>query len=246
MTDLLMITIIGTLVGVVGTGIGGLISLFIVKPSSKFLGLLLGVTSGIMLSVVTFDLLPEAYNIAGLGIEILGILLGVITVVLIEGLFPTDKGNNSSGSKSHFFRTGALMGIAIAIHNFPEGLAIGSGYMYTSKMGLTMAMIIALHDLPEGLAMAAPLRLSGSSAMKVVFFTVMAGIPTGIGAFIGAVLGSVSDFLIGLCLAFAGGTMLYITCGEMIPDAKSFHNGRASGLGIVVGFIIGIVVSVSL
>lgn len=199
-----------------------------------------------MLSVVTFDLLPEAYNIAGLGTEILGILLGVITVVFLEGLFPNNKGKNLSSSKSHFFRTGALMGIAIAIHNFPEGLAIGSGYMFTSKMGMTMAIVIALHDLPEGLAMAAPLRLSGSSAMKVVFFTVMAGIPTGIGAFIGAVLGSVSDFLIGLCLAFAGGTMLYITCGEMIPDAKSLHNGRASSLGIVIGFIIGIVVSMSL
>jgi ZIP family zinc transporter len=80
----------------------------------------------------------------------------------------------------------------------------------------------------------------------VIFLTVMAGIPTGIGAFIGAVLGSVSNFLIGLCLAFAGGTMLYITCGEMIPDAKSLHSGRASSLGIVVGFIIGIVVSMSL
>ncbi|SCG81842.1 zinc transporter, ZIP family [Proteiniborus sp. DW1] len=246
MTEVVVITIIGTLVGTIGTGLGGLISLFIVKPSSKFLGVLFGITSGLMLSVVAFDLLPEAYNIAGLGTEILGILLGVIVVVFIEKFFPDNKNKKPSSSKSHFFRTGALIGIAIAIHNFPEGLAIGSGYMYTSKMGITMAIIIALHDLPEGLAMAAPLRLSGSSTVKVIFLTVMAGIPTGIGAFIGAVLGSVSNFLIGLCLAFAGGTMLYITCGEMIPDAKSLHSGRASSLGIVVGFIIGIVVSMSL
>ncbi len=246
MTQALVITIIGTLVGVVGTGLGGLISLCIVKPSSRFLGILMGITSGLMLSVVAFDLLPEAYEIAGLGTEILGILFGVIIVVFVEGFFPVNKGKNLSGSKNHFFRTGALLGIAIAIHNLPEGLAIGSGYMFTSKMGITMAIIIALHNLPEGLAMAAPLRLSGSSAFKVMMLTILAGIPTGIGAFIGAILGGVSDFFIGLCLAFAGGTMLYITCGEMIPDAKSLHNGRASGLGIVVGFIIGIIVSVSL
>ncbi|WIV12205.1 ZIP family metal transporter [Proteiniborus sp. MB09-C3] len=247
MSQTLIITIIGTLVGVVGTGLGGLIALFIVKPSSRFLGILIGITSGIMLSVVAFDLLPESYEIAGLGTEILGILLGVLTVVIIEGFFPANKKNKtSSNSKVHFFRTGALLGIAIAIHNLPEGLAIGSGYMFTSKMGITMAIIIALHNFPEGLAMAAPLRLSGSSAFRVVLYTILVGIPTGIGAFIGALLGSVSNFFIGLCLAFAGGTMLYITCGEMIPDAKSLHGGRASAIGIVLGFIIGIVVSVSL
>lgn len=247
MTQALLITIIGTLVGVVGTGLGGLIALFIVKPSSRFLGILLGITSGIMLSIVTFDLLPESYKISGLTTEILGILLGVITVVFIEGFFPVNKASNfSPNSKGQFFRTGALLGIAIAIHNLPEGLAIGSGYMLTSRMGMTMALIIALHNFPEGLAMATPLRLSGSSAFKVVFFTLFVGIPTGIGAFLGALLGGVSDFFIGLCLAFAGGTMLYITCGEMIPSAKNIHNGRASTIGIIIGFVIGIVLSVKL
>lgn len=247
MTQTILITVIGTFVGIVGTGLGGIISLFIVKPSSRFIGVLLGITSGLMLSVVTFDLLPEAYAIGGLGTEILGILLGVITVVFIEGFFPiNNKSESLSISKKHFFRTGALLGIAIAIHNLPEGLAVGSGYMFTSKLGITMAIIIALHNFPEGLAMAAPLRLSGTSAFKVVLLTILAGIPTGIGAFIGALLGSVSNFFIGLCLAFAGGTMLYITCGEMIPDAKSLHKGRASTMGIVIGFVIGIVVSVNM
>lgn len=247
MSQTFIITFIGTLVGIIGTGLGGLISLFIVRPSSRFLGFLLGITSGLMLSVVAFDLLPEAQEIAGLGTEILGILLGVGTVVFIEGLFPNSKkDNNPQHSKRHFLKTGALLGIAIAIHNLPEGLAIGSGYMFTSKMGITMAIIIALHNFPEGLAMAAPLRLSGSSNFKIVLLTILAGIPTGIGAFIGAFLGGISEFFIGLCLAFAGGTMLYITCGEMIPDAKSIHKGRASGIGIVIGFIIGIIVSMSL
>src|SRR5690554_6919623 len=98
LSEVLVITIIGTLVGVVGTGLGGLISLVIVKPSSRFLGVLLGITSGLMLSVVTFDLLPEAYNIAGLGIEILGILLGVLIILFIEGLFPTNKNRSLSDS----------------------------------------------------------------------------------------------------------------------------------------------------
>lgn len=251
MYQIIIITIIGTIVGIVGTGLGGLLSVFIVKPSSRFIGILLGITSGLMLSVVTFDLLPEAYEVGGLGTEILGIFLGVVTVAFIEGFFPINTTNSTTkklttSSKRHFFRTGALLGISIAIHNLPEGLAVGSGYMINSKMGTAMALIIALHNFPEGLSMATPLRLSGTSIFKVLLLTILAGIPTGLGAFLGAVLGNVSDFFIGLCLAFAGGTMLYITCGEMIPDAKNVHRGRASSIGIVLGFIIGIVVSMKL
>lgn len=247
MSQILSITIIGSLVGILGTGLGGLFALFIVKPSSRFVGVLLGITSGIMLSIVTFDLLPESYNISGLSTEILGIFLGVGTVALLEGFYPIiNNSKASSNAKSGFLKTGLLLGIAIAIHNLPEGLAIGSGYMLTTKMGITMALVIALHNFPEGLAMALPLKLSGSSGFKVILFTVLAGIPTGIGAFIGAVLGGLSNFFIGLCLAFAGGTMLYITCGEMIPSAKDLHKGRASALGIVVGFIIGLVISIRL
>lgn len=244
---ILFITILGTAVGIIGTGLGGLAALFIVKPSSRFIGVLLGFTSGIMLSIVTFDLLPESYNISGLATEILGICLGVLTVVLVEGFFPVV--NNSKppyNSKTSFLKTGLLLGVAIGIHNLPEGLAIGSGYMLTSKMGITMALVIALHNFPEGLAMAMPLRLSGTSAFKIVFFTFLAGVPTGIGAFIGAILGGLSDFFIALCLAFAGGTMLYITCGEMIPSAKALHKGRASAIGIALGFIIGLIISIKL
>lgn len=247
MSDILMITIIGTIVGVLGTGLGGVAALFIVRPNTRFIGVVLGITSGIMLSVVCFDLLPEAYEISGLFVEILGIVLGIITILLIEELFPSfDKVKYKKGYDKSFIKTGALLGIGIAIHNFPEGLAIGSGFMFTPEMGITMALVIALHDLPEGVAMATPLRIGGSSRLKVVLLALLAGIPTGVGTLFGAMLGSVSDFFIGLCLSFAGGTMLYITCGELIPNAKALHKGRASTIGLVIGFIFGIIVTVKL
>ncbi len=98
-----------------------------------------------------------------------------------------------------------------------------------------------LHDIPEGLAMAIPMKINKAGPLKIVLYTLLIGVPTGLGAFIGAYLGSISPLIIALCLAFAGGTMLYIICDEMIPSAKELHKGRASSIGVVLGFIIGVV-----
>jgi ZIP family zinc transporter len=246
MSSITVTSIIGFAVGIIGTGLGGIIALTIINPNNRFLGMLLGATGGLMLAVVTFDLLPEAYSIGGLLIEIIGIFLGIVLVFIVEDIIPNKDISNLTAQKMRFLRTGILIGIGIALHNFPEGLAIGSGFMFTKAIGIKMALVIALHDLPEGIAMATPLKLSGYSKLKVLFMTLLSGIPTGVGAFIGAVLGSVSDLLIALCMAFAGGTMLYITCGEIIPNSKTLHKGRASTIGVVLGFVLGIIITVKL
>ncbi|KPU27407.1 zinc permease [Caloranaerobacter sp. TR13] len=245
MSSIFITTIIGSLVGITGTGLGGLTALSIVKSNNKFLSSLLGFTSGLMLAVVTFDLLPEAFSIGGLFTEIIGILLGILTVILIEDFIPVFYKTYHKTSKSNFLKTGIILGVGIAIHNLPEGLAIGSSFMFTTQMGFNIALVIALHNIPEGIAMATPLRISGMSKIKVLLLTLLSGVPTGVGAFIGAVLGNISDFFISLCLAFAGGTMLYITCGELIPNAKKLYSGRASTIGLTIGFIIGIVIVVN-
>ncbi|MTI66366.1 MAG: ZIP family metal transporter [Firmicutes bacterium] len=242
MYELLMNTLIGVLVGVLGTGLGGILSLTLIKPNKKFLSFLLGSTAGIMLSIVTFDLLPEAQHIGGIFTEIVGIILGIILVIFIEDLLPKEHFKACSTKEKSMLKAGILMGIGIAIHNLPEGLAVGSGFMLTSEMGMKVAFVIALHNIPEGIAMATPLRLSGYSKPKVLILTLLCGLPTGIGAFFGAFLGSISNFFIALCLSFAAGTMLYITCGELIPSAKRIHNGKSSTLGVIFGFILGILI----
>jgi len=246
MSSILVTGLIGALVGMVGTGLGGLAAISFVKPKTRYLGFILGATSGLMLAVVTFDLLPNAYEIGGLWTEILGIILGILLVFYIEDFLPQESHLFSAKGQDGFFRSGILLGVGIAIHNFPEGLAVGSGFMITPKMGITMAIVIALHNMPEGIAMATPLRISGFPKLKVLLLTIASGIPTGIGALIGALLGSVSSFFIALCLSFAGGTMLYITCGELIPNAKALHKGRTSTVGLVLGFIIGIIITMKL
>ena len=113
-------------------------------------------------------------------------------------------------NKNKLLKTGIIVSIGLAIHNFPEGLAIGSGFEASIKLGLSLAIAICLHDIPEGISMAVPMKNGGMSARKVIFYVVLSGITTGIGAFFGVIIGSISEQIISLCLSFAAGAMLYI------------------------------------
>lgn len=233
MDYILYVTLIGFLVGVIGTGLGGVLSLFI-KNTNRIMSFLLGLTGGFMLFIVTFHLLPESYYVSGShAITVLGITIGIIMILFIEN-------HIDRLAKNPYIKSSLLLGISIAAHNFPEGLALGSSFLTMSNLGPTLALAMMIHDIPEGIAMAIPMKINREPRLKIVLLTLLIGIPTGIGAFLGAYLGTFSPSIIALCLSFAGGTMLYIICDEIIPSAKSLHKGRASSFGIVLGFIAGI------
>ena len=137
------------------------------------------------------------------------------------------------------------MMLGIAVHNFPEGLAVGSGFEASAHLGLSLALVIGVHDIPEGMAMAVPMKAGGMATWKVIFYSVLAGVPMGFGALVGALLGEISQEIIALCLSFAAGAMLYVVCGDLIPESKSIYKGRLSTIGNILGIIIGIIISVS-
>lgn len=245
MSRLFAVTCIGFLCGMIGTGLGGLITFFLGNPTKRFMAVLLGFTSGIMISVVCFDLLPEAFDMGGVFLSLAGIVLGVGMILLVELFLPERISENYSGGFD-FVRSGILLGIGIAIHNFPEGLAVGSGFAASDYLGLGLAIVISFHDMPEGIAMAAPLKMGGVNRLKILLYTVLAGIPMGLGAFTGELLGKISHVFICLCLSFAGGSMLYITCGEMIPKTHNIYKGRISTIGMIAGILCGIIITTSI
>ena len=91
--------------------------------------------------------------------------------------------------------------------------------------------------------MAVPMKNGGMKKSKVIFYVVLSGITTGIGAFFGAIVGSISQEIIAICLSFAAGAMLYIVSGELVPESNQFYKGRISALGNMLGFLIGIFVT---
>jgi ZIP family zinc transporter len=241
LNKILLITIIGTMVGMAGTGAGGAISLLFRNPGSRFMSIALGFSGGLMLSVVTFDLLPEAFRLGGLPLGIAGVVAGVIITTLIDENLP-DFDNIAKG-RGKYFKMGLLLALGLALHNFPEGLAIGSGFTAGGSLGTGLSIVIGMHDIPEGVAVAAPMSISGVSKRKALLFTLLTAIPTGIGAFIGALLGELSQVFVTLCLASAGGTMLYIVCGELIPKSRTLFENFLSTFGILTGIIIGIIIT---
>ena len=105
-----------------------------------------------MLAIICFDLIPEALEITSIATVILGILLGIIIMigcdVVVQRKFNRKAQNQQ---KSQLLKTGMVVSIVLALHNFPEGLAIGSGFGASLTLGYSLAIAICLHDIPEGI-----------------------------------------------------------------------------------------------
>lgn len=235
-------TLIGLFFGTFGTTIGGIIGVTFKNTSKKFLSFILALASGLMISIVCFDLLPEALEISGIPQIILGLIAGVFTMigcdVLVQKKFNTNIKYKSSTNT--LLKTGIIVSIGLALHNFPEGLAIGSGFGASLKLGYSLAIAILLHDIPEGVSMAVPMKNGGMKVSKVIFYVILSGVTTGVGAFFGALIGNISQTVIAMCLSFAAGAMLYIVSGELIPESNKLYKGRMSSIGNILGFILGI------
>lgn len=246
MNELLKTTLLGLFFGTFGTTLGGILGVILKSPSKKILGFILSLASGLMTAVVCFELVPEALELANIYNILLGIILGIICMIFCD-LFVEKKFKSSKfllNNKSSLIKTGMIVSIGLAIHNFPEGLAIGSGFEASIKLGYSLALAIALHDIPEGISMAVPMKNGGIKTYKVIFCVVLSGITTGIGAFFGAIIGNISQTIIAMCLAFAAGAMLYIVSGELIPESNKLYKGRMNAIGNIVGFILGIFSSI--
>ncbi len=162
----------------------------------------------------------------------------IVCDVLVQEKF-NNKERKSANTNS-LLKTGIIVSIGLALHNFPEGLAIGSGFGASLKLGYSLALAILLHDIPEGVSMAVPMKNGGMKKTKVIFYVILSGITTGIGAFFGALVGTISQEIIAICLSFAAGAMLYIVSGELIPESNKLYRGRIASIGNILGFILGI------
>ena len=245
MNNLLKTTLIGLFFGTFGTTIGGIIGVTFKNTSKKFLSFVLAFASGLMISIVCFDLIPEAFNLTGIVNIFIGIMFGIVTMIVCDILVDR-KFNNKikfKDNKNTLLKTGIIVSIGLAIHNIPEGLAIGSGFEASTKLGLSLALAICFHDVPEGISMALPMKTGGMKVYKVMLYVILSGIATGIGALIGGIIGRISEQIISLCLSFAAGAMLYIVSGELVPESNKLYHGRMTALGNIFGIVIGIIVT---
>lgn len=243
MNEIIKTSILGLFFGTFGTTLGGIIGISLNKVSNRFLSSILSFASGLMISVICFDLIPESLEIGNVFSTIIGIFLGIIGMFFCDVLVEKKFSQSSRKVSNSMLKTGIVVSIGLAIHNFPEGLAIGSGLGASFKLGLSLAIAICFHDIPEGISMALPMKTGGMSKSKIIFYVILSGVTTGIGAFFGAIVGQISSSVIAICLSFAAGAMLYIVSGELTPEANKLYSGKFSILGNVLGFVIGMIVT---
>jgi len=248
--------------GILAMGFGGLISAVLFKRSSeKIICWLLSFAAGIMTSVVCFGLMPEAVKLSGMTASVLGLVLGILVIMLLNSIvdrITESKGDNLYVHHTHeelyhqtsvihnpkkMLRSGIIMIIAIGLHNVPEGIAIGAGGSHDLNLGLLIAFMIALHNIPEGMAIAAPLLAGGVNRGKAVLLTLVCGFTTVVGALLGVLIGNISDFAVALSLSAAGGAMLYVVFGEIIPQTVVMTKSRAAPLITLFGIILGLIMT---
>ncbi|MBC8531701.1 ZIP family metal transporter [Gehongia tenuis] len=223
--------------GVLGTALGGGLAFFLGNPKDRTLSAVMSFCAGLMLAVVCFDLIPSSLASGGFALGFGGVLFGVGTGMVVDSLIMRLKRDDKV---SPLVRAGLMLVIGVALHNFPEGLAVGVGFIKSVSYGVGMCLVIALHDIFEGIAMVTPLVAGGWKAGKAFWYAALSGLPTALGAGLGLWAGEISQWVIDFSLAYAGGAMLYVVVGELMPEAYQLHRGRFNVMGLCFGVMAGI------
>lgn len=221
------------------TGLGGALVFLVRKVSDKFLDASLGFAAGIMLAASSFSLIVPAIETGGVGKTVLGILSGSLFLIFAERLTP--HLHRVTGIKGPSTRLSGLwlFILAITIHNFPEGLAVGVGFGDGHiRAGTVLAIGIGLQNLPEGLAVALPLLREGDTRLRAFLVALVTGLVEPIGGLIGISIVSIGRFLLPYGLAFAAGAMLFVISEEIIPETHSRGNDREATFGVILGFVV--------
>ena len=248
--------------GVVGMGLGGLLTAIFGKRTDKMISIFLSFAGGVMLSVVFLELIPEAVGHSSVEVTIIGLIAGVVMVLLLHNLIDRISFAGKAMSKLHesyteyfhaddmlarrtsLLRSGMIMLFAIGLHNIPEGLALGAAGHHDAGLGFSLAIIIGLHNIPEGMAVSAPLVAGGLSRLKAITLTLLIGATTLLGAVTGLLIGGISDTAVALSFSIAGGAMLYVVLSEILPQSIVSSKDRIPTVFALVGILVGMLFTV--
>jgi len=228
------------------TGVGALPAIFFKNVPDRVLNTALGGAAGVMLAATSFSLIVpgiEHGNLLwpGYGVYVVafGILLGAFCLDLVDRLLPHEHFILGHEGPSSRMKKIWLFIIAITIHNFPEGLAVGVGFGGGDiANGTSLAIGIGLQNMPEGLAVALPLLGLGYSRLKAIGIATLTGLVEPVGGLLGVGAVTVFQPILPLGLAFAAGAMLFVISDEIIPETHAKGRSRLATFGIIIGFVI--------
>ncbi len=234
------------------TGVGSIIGLFVPKENKKFLSCALGFSAGVMLYISFIEMFPKAQEYLnegfgrGMGIwwTVGAFFLGMALIMLIDNFIPSPESDltaQKTGQHSATLeRMGLLTALAIAIHNFPEGLATFASTLDDVSLGAAIAVAIAIHNIPEGIVTSVPIYHATGRRKKAFFISLLSGLTEPLGAVIGYLILKpfLTDTAYGIIFSAIAGIMVYIAIEELIPMAREYDKGNSMILGCISGMAI--------
>ncbi len=265
-----------TVLAGLATGIGGLIAFFAKRTDYRFLSVTTGFSAGVMLYVSFVEILPEGGEAlaevfaaqTASWVTVAAFFGGIALIALIDSLVPSaenphelpspeaasalrDAGaSTKAGRAGHdpkLMCMGLFTALAIAIHNFPEGLVTFLATLQDPTLGVPIAVAIALHNIPEGISVAVPIYYATGSRAKALMYAVASGLAEPIGAGIaylglrlafGGQQGAFPPAVMGILFAGVAGVMVYISLDELLPTSRAYGKGHDSILGLIGGMAV--------
>lgn len=243
-----------TAIAGLSTGIGSLIALLAKHTNTKFLCASLGFSAGVMIYVSFMEMMPqsniELVSVFGEKIGTLYMILaffgGIAFISLIDFLIPESvnpheiQGVEDMQKKTPLKRTGIMVALSIAIHNFPEGIATFTSALGSLDVAIPITVAIAIHNIPEGIAVAVPIYHSTGSKKKAFWYSFLSGLSEPFGALIAFLflLEFWTPSFNGIILAAVSGIMVFISLDELLPSAEKYGKHHISIMGLVAGMLI--------
>jgi ZIP family zinc transporter len=228
------------------TGLGALPALFFKEVDRKTLYMMLGGAAGVMLAATAFSLVVPGIQYGnqlwpgkGIYAVAVGMMVGAAFLEVADRLLPYGKFLESPSELTDSLRKIWLFIVAITLHNFPEGMAVGVSFGAGDwHNGAALAIAIGLQNIPEGLAVALPLVGLGYNRKQAVIIATLTGLVEPIGGFLGVASVSVFFPLLPFGMAFAAGAMLFVISDDIIPETQSKGKARSATFAVMTGFII--------
>ncbi|GAB6059842.1 zinc transporter ZupT [Desulfonatronum parangueonense] len=239
------------------TGFGSFLAIFVRRENKMFLAAALGFSAGVMIYISFVEMLPEALELlepvhgehAAAWLMAAAFFGGIFFIGIIDRLVPEHENPHQVRSISEMepkianrklHRMGIFAALAIAIHNFPEGMVTFFATLHDPTLGVAIAIAVALHNIPEGIAVAVPIYYATGSRLKAFWLSLLSGLAEPLGAVIGYLIlrPFFSDTVFGLIFAGVAGIMVFISIDELFPAAKEYDQGHVPVYALIAGMMV--------
>ncbi|MFP4418772.1 MAG: zinc transporter ZupT [Chitinispirillaceae bacterium] len=261
-TEQVVIAFSLTLFAGLATGIGSVLAFFTHHTNTKFLSTSLGFSAGVMIYVSFVEIFVKAReslvsvlgNREGTYLTVGSFFGGIFLIAIIDKLIPSFENPHEMHSveeiesqvagmgekERKLLRMGVFTALAIAIHNFPEGLATFTSALTDPALGVSIAVAIAIHNIPEGIAVSVPVFYATRSRRRAFLYSFISGVAEPVGALVGYVIlmRFVNGLVFGVLFAGVAGIMVFISLDELLPAAQKFGEHHLSIYGMIAGMIV--------